>query len=408
MPNIRLATDVGGTFTDLVFYEVDAEHGVVNGIKAVKSHTTPPNFEKGVLAAVEKAGIDEPSIEFFAHGTTVVINALTERKGVKTALITTKGFRDILEIARGNRPDFFNLRYEKPEPFIPRYLRQEVAERLTYKGEVLEPLLTDGLSDILDSFKAEGVEAIAICLLHSYANPAHEIALEQAIQEYWPEVSNVCSHQITREWREYERSNTTALCAYVRPIAVDYLTRMENELHANGFDGSFYVMQSNGGIDTLSSAKSTPITMVESGPASGVLGAAALGDLIGEKNIIALDIGGTTAKCSLIDNGNVEVTSQYMIEKSQLSAGYPIMTPVVDIVEIGNGGGSIAWVDEDDKMHVGPKSAGAKPGPVAYGKGGVEPTTTDANLMLARINPEYFIGGEIEADMNAVASSFDT
>ncbi len=408
MPKIRLATDVGGTFTDLVFYEVDAGQAVVNGVQAVKSHTTPPNFEKGVLAAVEKAEIDEPSIEFFAHGTTVVINALTERKGVKTALITTKGFRDILEIARGNRPDFFNLLYEKPEPFIPRYLRQEVSERLTYKGKVLEPLSTDGLSNILDSFKAEGVEAIAICLLHSYANPAHEIALEQAIQDHWPEVSTVCSHQITREWREYERSNTTALCAYVRPIAVDYLTRMENELHANGFDGSFYVMQSNGGIDTLSSAKATPITMVESGPASGVLGAAALGELIGEKNIIALDIGGTTAKCSLIDNGNVEVTSQYMIEKSQLSAGYPIMTPVVDIVEIGNGGGSIAWVDEDDKMHVGPKSAGAKPGPVAYGKGGTEPTTTDANLMLARINPEYFIGGEIAADMSAVASSFDT
>lgn len=407
MPQIRLATDVGGTFTDLVFYEVDAARGVVDGVQAVKAHTTPPNFEKGVLAAVEKAEIDEQSIDFFAHGTTVVINALTERKGVKTALITTKGFRDILEIARGNRPDFFNLRYEKPEPFIPRYLRQEVSERLTYRGDVLEPLSTDGLSDILDSFKAEGVDAIAICLLHSYANPAHEIALEQAIREYWPEVSTVCSHQITREWREYERSNTTALCAYVRPIAVDYLTRMENELHANGFDGSFYVMQSNGGIDTLSSAKATPITMVESGPASGVLGAAALGNLIGEKNIIALDIGGTTAKCSLIDNGNVEVTSQYMIEKSQLSAGYPIMTPVVDIVEIGNGGGSIAWVDEDDKMHVGPKSAGALPGPVAYGKGGTEPTTTDANLMLARINPQYFIGGEIEADMSAVERSFD-
>lgn len=407
MSKIRLATDVGGTFTDLVFYEVDAQSGSIDGVQAVKTHTTPPNFEKGVLEAVDKADIDEKSVEFFAHGTTVVINALTERKGVKTALITTKGFRDILEIARGNRPDFFNLRYEKPEPFVPRYLRQEVSERLNYKGEILEPLSTDGLSDILDNFKAENVDAIAICLLHSYANPVHEIALEKAVQDYWPEVSTVCSHQITREWREYERSNTTALCAYVRPIAVDYLTRMENELQENGFGGSFYVMQSNGGIDTLSAAKATPITMVESGPASGVLGAAALGQLIDEKNIIALDIGGTTAKCSLIDNGNVEVTSQYMIEKSNLSAGYPIMTPVVDIVEIGNGGGSIAWVDEDQKMHVGPKSAGALPGPVAYGKGGAEPTTTDANLMLSRINPEYFIGGEMEADMAAVASSFE-
>lgn len=406
MSRIRLATDVGGTFTDLVYYEIDEGSGRIASFNAVKAHTTPPHFEKGVMDAVARAGLDYKDVEVFAHGTTVVINALTERKGVKTGLITTKGFRDILEIARGNRPDFFNLRYRKPEPFVPRYLRREVPERLNYRGEILEPLDVSGIADIVTSFQSEGVEAVAICLLHAYANPAHEEAVAAEVRRLWPEVGMVSSHQITREWREYERTNTAVLCAYVQPIAQDYLGRMETQLSQSGFKGAFYVMQSNGGIDTLSAARATPISMVESGPASGVLGAAALGRLIGEDNVIALDIGGTTAKCSLIDHGRVEITSQYMIEQSRLSAGYPIMTPVVDLVEIGNGGGSIAWVDADEKLHVGPRSAGAMPGPVAYGQGGTEPTTTDANLFLGRINPHYFIGGEIEADQAAVAAAF--
>ncbi len=405
MTKIRLSTDVGGTFTDLVYFEVN-DDGTITSLNAVKAHTTPPNFEVGVLEAINKAGIDYKSVDVFAHGTTVVINALTERKGVKTGLITTKGFRDILEIARGNRPDFFNLRYQKPKPFVQRYLRREISERMNYKGEVLKPISLEGLEEIIRDFRSDGVEAIAISLLHAYANPSHEVLLKSEVQKLWPEASVVASHQITREWREYERTNTAVLCAYVQPLAEDYLTKMEHQLEENGFRGSFYVMQSNGGIDTVKSAKETPITMVESGPASGVLGAAALGKIIGEENIIALDIGGTTAKCSLIDQGRVEITSQYMIGRSKTSAGYPIMTPVVDIVEIGNGGGSIAWVDEDNKLHVGPKSAGAVPGPVAYGRGGTEPTTTDANLLLARINPSYFIGGEIEADMTSVRDVF--
>ena len=407
MTKIRLSTDVGGTFTDLVYFEINADDGTVTSLNSVKAHTTPPNFEKGVLQAIDKAKLDYSNIDVFAHGTTVVINALTERKGVKTGLITTKGFRDILEIARGNRPDFFNLRYQKPKPFVQRYLRREISERMNFKGEILEPICLNGLEDIIRDFKSEGVEAIAISLLHAYANTAHEELLKAEVQRLWPEVSVVASHQITREWREYERTNTTVLCAYVQPLAEDYLSKMEHQLDKNGFKGSFYLMQSNGGIDTVKAAKETPITMVESGPASGVLGAAALGKIIGEENIIALDIGGTTAKCSLIDQGRVEITSQYMIGRSKTSAGYPIMTPVVDIVEIGNGGGSIAWVDEDNKLHVGPNSAGAVPGPVAYNKGGTEPTTTDANLLLARINPNYFIGGEIEADMESVKEAFD-
>lgn len=407
MSKIRLSTDVGGTFTDLVFFEVNEKEGNISALDSVKSHTTPPNFEKGVLEAINKAEIDYKSVDVFAHGTTVVINALTERKGVKTGLITTRGFRDILEIARGNRPDFFNLRYQKPKPFVERYLRREINERMNFRGEILKPLSLEGLEDILAEFKSDGVEAIAISLLHAYANPSHEQILKAEVQRLWPEVSVVASHQITREWREYERTNTAVLCGYVQPLAEEYLSKMEKQLAEKGFNGSFYVMQSNGGIDTVKSAKETPITMVESGPASGVLGAAALGKLIGEENIIALDIGGTTAKCSLIDQGRVEITSQYMIGRSKTSAGYPIMTPVVDIVEIGNGGGSIAWVDDDNKLHVGPKSAGAVPGPVAYGNGGTEPTTTDANLLLARINPNYFIGGQITADMASVREAFE-
>ncbi len=406
LSRLRVATDVGGTFTDLVCCEINAKTDEILSLNSIKTQSTPPNFDVGVLEAVGGSGLDKAAIEVFAHGTTVVINALTERKGAKTGLITTKGFRDVLEIARGNRPDFFSLRYQKPQPFVPRYLRREVEERTSYEGKVLTPLNTEGLVEILDAFKADGVTAVAICLLHAYANPSHEQRLLEMVRSYWPDVAVVASHQISREWREYERTNTTVLCAYVQPIAREYLSRMETKLTAAGFAGAFYVMQSNGGIDTLQAAKATPISMVESGPASGVLGAAALGELIGEKNIIALDIGGTTAKCSLIDDGRVNITSQYMIEQSRVCAGYPIMAPVVDIVEIGNGGGSIAWADEDAKLHVGPQSAGALPGPVAYGKGGTEPTTTDAQLMLARIDPGYFIGGEIQADMAAVRKAF--
>lgn len=406
MSKIRAASDVGGTFTDLVYFVVDDTDGTIKDIKTEKAHTTPPVFEQGVLNSFKKAKINLADVDFFAHGTTVVINALTERKGVKTGLITTEGFRDVLEIGRGNRPDFFNLMYQKPDAFVPRYLRQEVKERMNHKGEVVKPLDMSSVDSTMTGFIEEGVEAVAISLLHSYINPSHEESLANYIGEKWPEISVVASHQISREWREYERSNTAAVCAYVQPATQRYLTKMNDALEDGDFNGSFYVMQSNGGIDTVAATKKTPITIIESGPASGVLGAAALGKLLGIDNIIAFDIGGTTAKCSLIENGDVSITSQYMIEKDEKSAGYPIMTPVVDIVEIGNGGGSIGWIDDFKKLHVGPQSAGALPGPVAYSKGGTEPTTTDANLMLSRINPDYFIGGELQADMPSVERSF--
>ncbi|AND40574.1 MULTISPECIES: hydantoinase/oxoprolinase family protein [Cytobacillus] len=404
---MRVATDIGGTFTDLVFVDQQGKIGVA------KSHTTPPNFEKGVLDVINVSGINTDQLETFIHGTTVIINALTERKGVKTGLITTKGFRDVLEIARGNRPDLFNIHYEKPLPFVPRYLRQEVEERMNYKGEVVQALHKERLKEIIEYFKKEKVEAIAISFLHSYSNPVHEIETVEYIKELWPEVAVTASHEVTREWREYERTSTTVLNSYVKPIASSYVDRLENKLKEVGNKSNKYIMQSNGGTTTFEQSKQTPINMVESGPVAGIYGSAILGNILGEKNIIAFDIGGTTAKCSLIDNGEVKVTTEYNIERTDRTAGYPIKVPVVDIVEIGNGGGSIAWIDEGGSLRVGPQSAGALPGPIAYGKGGTEPTTTDANLVVGRLSPKNF---DSEVDMEQVkkaigekiAKHFDT
>jgi len=398
---LRVATDIGGTFTDLVF--VTPEGQVVTG----KSHTTPAQFEQGVMDVISANNVEPSEFESFVHGTTIVINAITEKKGAKVALLTSEGFRDVLEIGRGNRPDFFNLEYRKPEPFVPRYLRRQVPGRINYKGIETTPLDLSGLPATLDDFRAEGVEAVAICFINSYANPAHEEAVLAKVKELWPEVSAVASQQITREWREYERTNTVVLSAYVQPIAHRYLDDLTSALYDAGMRCTPYIMQSNCGVDTVKSARQIPITMVESGPASGIWGAAALGRLIGELDVIAIDIGGTTAKCALITGGEVKLNTNYLIERSEVSAGYPVTVPVVDLVEIGQGGGSIAWVDEFQRLHVGPHSAGAVPGPVSYGIGGTEATTTDANLALGCINPHYFCGGTIEADMDAVDRTLD-
>lgn len=405
---IRAATDVGGTFTDLVYYTVDAATGQCSGVRTAKVDTTPGDFERGVLKSLARGDVSPADLSFFAHGATVVINALTERKGAKVGLLTTRGFRDVLEIARGNRPDLFNFAFRKPLPFVERHLRREVDERCDYKGRIeIEPDL-ESLQSSLAHFRSEGVEAIAVCLLHAYLNASNERAVIAAIRAAWPEVSVVASHQLSREWREYERTNTTVLSAYVHPVTKRYVESLERELTAGGLRQPPYMMLSNGGIATVAAAKANPIAMVESGPASGVHAAAHLGMLIGAPNLIALDIGGTTAKCALIEDGAVRISTDYHIERSRRSPGYPIQTPVTEIVEIGNGGGSIAWVDEGLKLHVGPKSAGAVPGPVAYGRGGTEPTTTDANLLLGRIDPNSFAGGEVKPDRKAVQRAFES
>ncbi|CAM4266805.1 hydantoinase/oxoprolinase family protein [Jeotgalicoccus halotolerans] len=395
---MRVATDIGGTFTDLV--AVDDNGKIIVG----KSDTTPNKFEKGIFNVIEQANIDLKDIQMFFHGTTVVINTLTEKTGVKTGLITTKGFRDVLEIARGNRPDLFNLKYKKPEPIVERHLRKEISERLDYKGEVISPLNTDELNEILTYFKEYNVKAIAVSLLHSYKNDEHEKQVLNYIRTNYPEFSVTISSELSKEWREYERTSTAAFNAYVKPIAHDYLTNLEQNLIDKSSCKKNYIMQSNGGTSTFEIAKKTPINMIESGPVAGIFGASILGEVIDENNLIVLDIGGTTAKCSLVENGNVKISTNYHMEKTERYAGYPLKVPVVDIIEIGNGGGSIAWIDDSGSIKVGPKSAGADPGPIAYGRGGNKPTTTDANILLGRLALRNF---ETSTSLEEIKNKFE-
>jgi len=406
---MRVATDIGGTFTDLVY--LDEKTGEVGMTKVA---TTPANFAQGVVETLRKAKLNVPDTQFFVHGSTVIINALTERKGVKTGLITTKGFRDVLEITRANRPDIYNMYYTKPKPFVPRYLRLEVEERVNYKGEELVPLNHDDVRRAVETLQAEGVEAIAVCFLHSYANPGHEIECGEIINQLAPDIPLTLSHQITQEWREYERTSTAVLNSYVHPIARAYLDNLERDLTGMGMESQvLHVMQSNGGSATFETAREAPINLVESGPVAGVIGAAFIGQMIGEPNVISLDIGGTTAKTSLVEKGTPKITTEYKIEHRRDYAGYPILAPTIDIVEIGAGGGSIAWLDKAGALRVGPVSAGADPGPACYGWGGDRPTVTDANVLAGRINPDYFLGGEIpldvkkaEAAMKPIADAF--
>lgn len=394
---MRVATDIGGTFTDMVSISKSGD------IQTLKTDTTVPNYEQGVINVIQASGVNPKEIDMFIHGSTVVINTLTERKGAKTALITTKGFRDVLEIARGNRPDLFNVRYKKPTPFVERYLRQEVEERLDYQGNIITSLNKNNVKEIASYFKEQEVEAIAIAYLYAYLNPQHEIETKEIIQAMLPDVKVTASHEVAREWREYERTNTAVLNAYVKPTASTYLQKLNDKLNGIHVKGNKFVMQSNGGTTNFQHAEETPINIVESGPAAGVYGAAILGEMIGEKNIIAFDVGGTTAKCSLIDNGEMKVDSDYYIEKNDKNAGYPIKVPVVDIIEIGNGGGSIASIDKAGALKVGPKSAGAFPGPIAYGKGGKSPTTTDANLLTGRLSLDNF---EHKTELETIRTAF--
>ncbi|HLI09420.1 MAG TPA: hydantoinase/oxoprolinase family protein [Ktedonobacteraceae bacterium] len=398
----RTAVDIGGTFTDLVYLD---ETSGRTGLG--KTSTTPSCFEEGVITVLRDADLCD--VQFLAHGTTVIINTLTERKGAVTALITTRGFRDVLEIQRANRPDLYNLLFSKSRPFVPRRLRLEVSERMNYKGEVLLPLAEDEVRAAVAEARRQRAEAIAICFLHSYANPAHERRAIEIVHEEWPGVDVTASHELTSEWREFQRTSTAVLDAYVKPVARRYLDALSTRLDEVGIGrGTRYAMQSNGGISSFETASRTPINLVESGPVGGVIGATVIGKLLGEQNIITLDIGGTTAKSSLVEHCTVRLTGDYFIERTPTTAGYPIKIPVVDIIEIGAGGGSIAWIDQAGALKVGPRSAGAEPGPAAYARGGTEPTVTDANVIIGRINPEYFLGGSIRLDVERARAAVAT
>jgi N-methylhydantoinase A len=289
----------------------------------------------------------------------------------------------------------YNLVSRKPPPFVSRRHRFEVRERVDRRGAVLVPVELDDLTAVVETCRRDGIEAVAVCLLHSYAHPAHEQDVRDRLRDELPGVPVTISSEITREWREYERSSTAVLNAYVQPTVERYLDALDERLGSAGLDGPVRIVQSNGGTTSLSAARARPINLVESGPAAGVIGAARLGERIGEPNVLYLDIGGTTAKCSLIENGEAKTTTEYRIEWRPDYAGYPVLVPVVDVVEIGAGGGSIAWVDAGGSVRVGPRSAGADPGPACYGRGGTDPTVTDAKLAAGVLDPDYFLGGRV-------------
>lgn len=391
----RVAVDIGGTFTDLVVLEEGADE-----VLLAKAATTHGFFEVGVMDALGQ--VELSNVGFLAHGTTLVINALTERRGATTALITTRGFRDVLEIQKGNRPDLYNLVFRKPKPFVPRHLRFEVTERLDPKGRVLTSLVERDVQVAVENARAAGVEAIAICLLHAYANDAHERRVVELVRKQWPDVTVSASHELSGEWREFHRMSTTVLDAYVKPTVQRYLTHLGASLAASGVPTEAqFAMRSNGGLSRFSVAAEAPINLVESGPVGGIIGGAEIGRAIGRPNLITLDIGGTTSKSSLIEGGEVRLTADYHIERDATRAGHPIKVPVVDIVEIGVAGGSIAAVDAAGALRVGPRSAGVEPGPACYGRGGVEPTITDANLIAGRIGASSFMGGRMPLDVDA-------
>ena len=394
---MRIAVDIGGTFTDLVAVDDDGQ------VSRSKALTTPDDLARGIDDCLKGANVEVGDASFFVHGSTVTINAVLERKGARTGLITTKGFRDVYEIGRGNRPEGYNLFFKRPVPLVPRDLRLEVDERLYATGEVLTPLDETSAAAAIAALKKAGVESVAVCLLHSYANAAHEQRLGELLRQQFPEAYVSLSHEILREFREYERTSTTALNSYVGPLVRRYLLSLEKMLSAAGFRGTFRVMQSNGGVMSAETAKKMPVTMMESGPVAGVIAAARLGEALGCRHIISFDMGGTTAKSSLIKDFHPEVTSSYYV--GGYVTGHPMMLPVVDIVEVGNGGGSIAWIDPAGGLKVGPQSAGAAPGPACYGKGGVEPTVTDANLIAGRIDPEYFLGSGIRLQRDQAAAA---
>ena len=381
----RLSTDVGGTFTDGVVLDEDT-----GKIRVSKVSSTPQDPAVGTIQCMEKFEIPLDEVSFLVHGTTVVINALIEGKGARTALITTKGFRDVLEIGRSNRTEMYDALYRKPRPLVPRYLCVEIEERIAASGEVLIPLKTGDLAPTIEQLRKEKVQSVAVCLLNSYANPEHEQEIGKLLGEHCPELTVSLSHYITRRYYEFERTSTTVQNAYVMPVVQGYLRNLETETSKRRFSNVLQIMQSNGGIMTSAVARDIPIAMVESGPAAGAIGGAQLASMIGYDNVITYDMGGTTAKTAIVTGGMPESTDQYFVE------GRPILLPVVDMREIGAGGGSIAWIDDAGALHVGPQSAGAEPGPACYLRGGTEPTVTDANLQLAILDPEYFLGGKME------------
>ena len=403
----RLGVDIGGTFTDATLI-----NETTGEIRVGKVPSTPQDPSQGFMEATHRilreADVSPNEVEYVVHGTTVATNSIIEGKVARTGFITTDGFRDLLEIQRQIRPSLYDLQFEKPRPLVPRYLCFGVPERLDAQGHVLTSLDEFAVRDIAEELRQENVESIAVCFLHSYINPIHEKRTGEILRETFPNVFVSLSSEVAPEFREYFRASTTVINACIRPIVERYLQSIEAQLREEGLEAELLVMQSSGGVFTFSAASEKPVFMVESGPAAGVIAATYLGSILEHPDVISFDMGGTTAKVGLIQNGTPRITKDYEVGTAAQTgmgasrgAGYPIRTPVIDLVEIGAGGGSIAWVDSGGVLRVGPQSAGADPGPVCYRMKGTEPTITDANLVLGRLNPHYFLGGEIELDIEA-------
>ena len=385
----RLAVDIGGTFVDAITFD-----RTDRSVNVEKAATTPDAPEEGVLDSIEKVRADLEDTEAFVHGTTLGLNAVLEREGARTGIITNDGFRDVYEIGRTNveRRAMYDIRYEKPESLVPRRCRLGVPGRMDANGDEIEPLDVDAVVDAATVLLEEaGVDSLAVCFLHSYRNPTHERKAARAIRERHPDVSVSISSDITREYREYERTSTAVMDAYIKPIFESYIADLDTELSGAGFDGPFFVTRSGGGTLTAESATDAPVHTILSGPAGGLIGATAVGAETGRDDLITVDMGGTSLDACVIENGRPAVKYDSRLEHQ------PLMIPVYDIRTIGAGGGSIAWLD-GELLKVGPDSAGADPGPVSYGRGGTEPTVTDAAVALGYIDPGDFLGGEMDLD----------
>ena len=408
----RLAADIGGTFTDIVLLAPDGEYW----IKKVSS--TPSDYARGITDGVVELladrGLDGDALLEIIHGTTIAGNAVLESKGAKTALITTRGFRDVLELRRLRVPHLYDVFYEPPKPLVERRLRLEVDERIGASGDIVQPLDEASVYAAVERIRNEGAQTVAVCLLHSYRNPAHERRVGEILKEELPDLFHSLSVDVLPEIREYERTSTTVVNAYLRPIVETYLSSLIKLLRGAGVASPVHVMQSNGGIMSAQRATETPVQLVESGPAAGTVAAEALGLRTHLSNLITFDMGGTTAKASLIENGSRSWTTEYEIGagislSSRLvkGGGHALKIPVMDLAEVGAGGGSIVWIDKGGGLRVGPRSAGAMPGPVSYGLGGEEPTVTDANVVLGYINPQGIAGGAVTLDRDLAAAALE-
>ena len=408
-PPILLAVDIGGTFTDIV--ALDLQSGRIAVEKLLTSYPDPSlAVLHGVRELLKRACLSPSAIRYVVHGTTLITNTLIERNGARTALLATAGFRDAIEIGNEGRYDMYDLALKKPPPLAERRFRFDVPERMLADGRVWRPLDGASLRDICAGLRAEEIEAVAICFLHAYTNPAHELAALEIIRDELPGIATSVSHQVAPGMREYPRASTTIANAYVQPITERYLQRVASGLGTTGIDAPLNIMLSSGGTTTVAAARAFPVRLVESGPAGGALAGLYWGQLIGQTDVLAFDMGGTTAKAALTRDGELAISNQSEVahvHRFKRGSGLPLMVPMIEMIEIGAGGGSIAYLNPLSLPAVGPQSAGSAPGPASYGIGGLEPTVTDADLLLGYLNPDYFAGGSIRLDAGAAKASFE-